>query len=423
MTQPTNEHDDLVAPLEYTTTVGRAIAHLESIGFTWDACVEAEEETRGGTGAGEGVLMGDSIRASVKKARKKGTNSLTDLLKEPSKAESKQLDERLRAFAQESGAKDLSALSKFLWDDLREGTRDDETEPHYWARFLDAYSSVETSERGMLYPRIGANATRAYEALAWLKIASPILCWPMTMRIALEAVPKASRLTLDLGEDVAQRISAGYVKSPQEYAERFYKRACESVGADARLVGRFLSVLSPTPSSPARDYWRGRAEGAMTLLSTRGKTSKETGDRLEELVCSLMKMCEPDLEITERNLRKEDEELDVVVANHIKDPFWVSLQSALLFIECKNWSSPVGAGELRVFFEKVRERRSLCRVGFLIAPKGFAKSLKGLLRPRQSEGLTIFLLTMDDLRELVEGQLLFSEWVPKIGVQKLLKMS
>ena len=161
----------------------------------------------------------------------------------------------------------------------------------------------------------------------------------------------------------------------------------------------------------------------MTTLSKRTTTTKEKGDRLEELVRALIQMCEPDLEIAERNLRRADEELDVIVSNHIKDPFWTSLHSPLLFIECKNWSSPVGSAELRVFVDKVRERRSLCRVGFLVAPRGFAGSLKGLLRPRQAEGLTIFLLGMEDLRELVDGKLVFSEWVPKVGIKKLLKMS
>jgi hypothetical protein len=39
--QPENDDEDLVVPLEYATTVGRAIAHLDLLGFTWDACVQA----------------------------------------------------------------------------------------------------------------------------------------------------------------------------------------------------------------------------------------------------------------------------------------------------------------------------------------------------------------------------------------------
>lgn len=407
--------------ITYSTTANKAIMHLNEQGFTWEACVQIEERVRSAGGAAESLMLGREIGKSIMRRRSKSAA--------PSKkskiADGNKLGRMRTAFANIPGSRDLEDFANYLWTDFsRHYSSGNEKGWNCWGAFLDPYSSVE-EEPGLLrvFEKTTPQGARAFESLAWLRMSSPLLCWPLVMRIGLSAVPPGAAIELDLSTDMHEHIGGGLANTPEEYAEKYYDRAQNSVSTEAELVGRYLSILAPTPGSPSRDYWRGRAKAALSSISEHAKSPKDRGDRLEDLICAIFGMCKPDLEIVERNLRRHDEELDVVISNHVRDSFWSSLQSPLLFVECKNWSSPVGAGELRIFAEKIRERRSLCRVGFLIAPGGFTRSIEGMLRSRQAEGVIIFLLTFSDLEELAEGNLSFAEWVPKKGIGKLLKMS
>jgi hypothetical protein len=63
-----------------------------------------------------------------------------------------------------------------------------------------------------------------------------------------------------------------------------------------------------------------------------------------------------------------------------------------VLVECKNWNKPVDRRELTLFLEKLRSRYGRARLGFLIAPFGFAKTLpKELLNERRGEEVVVLL--------------------------------
>jgi hypothetical protein len=47
------------------------------------------------------------------------------------------------------------------------------------------------------------------------------------------------------------------------------------------------------------------------------------------LIEALLRTEEPELEVIERNFRTREEEIDVLVANGLEDPFWIAHGSPL----------------------------------------------------------------------------------------------
>lgn len=86
------------------------------------------------------------------------------------------------------------------------------------------------------------------------------------------------------------------------------------------------------------------------------------------------------LEVASTRYSAGDEEIDLVVKNNVERPFWNALDSPLLFVECKNWSSSVGASEVRDFEMKLLNHGPLARLGFFVAPGGFTEGARTELR-------------------------------------------
>ena len=53
--------------------------------------------------------------------------------------------------------------------------------------------------------------------------------------------------------------------------------------------------------------------------------------------------------------RNDVEEIDLVIRNESTDPFWAGEGSGYILVECKNWSSPVGALEYNHFRAKLAD--------------------------------------------------------------------
>ena len=79
----------------------------------------------------------------------------------------------------------------------------------------------------------------------------------------------------------------------------------------------------------------------------------------------------PQLQVVQRTYSTGDEEIDLIVKNNVSRPFWQSLASPLIFVECKNWIARVGAPEVRNFEGKLQNHTPMTRVGMLVAPGGF----------------------------------------------------
>ncbi|MBK5113330.1 MAG: hypothetical protein KGD59_02440 [Candidatus Heimdallarchaeota archaeon] len=95
----------------------------------------------------------------------------------------------------------------------------------------------------------------------------------------------------------------------------------------------------------------------------------------------------------DRNRNFENEEIDIIFENNSREPFFMNLQSPLIFVECKNWSTKVGKDEGIVFADKIRQRRGTTKLGIFVAlndcEKGFYKKIAEI----QREGFVIAIVT------------------------------
>ena len=104
----------------------------------------------------------------------------------------------------------------------------------------------------------------------------------------------------------------------------------------------------------------------------RATTTTEKGTALEDLICYLFEKV-PGVSLSQRNRKNvfESEEIDVAFWNE-QHPSGLKSFNAILLVECKNWSQPVGSMEVSWFLTKI-ENRGL-DFGILIAAGGITGS-------------------------------------------------
>jgi len=96
------------------------------------------------------------------------------------------------------------------------------------------------------------------------------------------------------------------------------------------------------------------------------------------------------------NLKTKSEELDVAV--EIQGAQHHSSFGAFTICECKNWSSPVSWDELAKLREKLSARG--CKFGIFVALNGVTSGFREKLRAYLREGVTIAVLTREELVKL-----------------------
>ena len=125
------------------------------------------------------------------------------------------------------------------------------------------------------------------------------------------------------------------------------------------------------------------------------------GKLLEDLMVLLFKTI-PGFHQTTPNRQNDIEEIEILVQNSSMDAFW-SKESQYFLAECKNWSKPAGAPELRSFLYKLERRFHRAHLGFFIAPGGFTGTLRDTLLAERKEKHLVVLVDHDALSELVQS--------------------
>lgn len=129
------------------------------------------------------------------------------------------------------------------------------------------------------------------------------------------------------------------------------------------------------------------------------RTPVEKGRSLERLAECFVNLFSG-LEVVGKNIRIEAEELDLVVKNEAETIFWQRL-GAPVIIECKNWTKPVGAPEIRDLVQKMRE----VKTAFLIATHGVTSKDGAHYEIIEARKKTKFILVFDiwDMEEILRG--------------------
>jgi hypothetical protein len=140
-------------------------------------------------------------------------------------------------------------------------------------------------------------------------------------------------------------------------------------------------------------------------------TSADKGRTLEELVTRLFESVDG-FQTTGR-IRTETEEIDITVLNGSADPRF-SRESAVILVECKNWTVKCGKDEFVVFHSKLENRSKRCSLGFLVSWNGFTSTVsREMLRGTRELTLVVPLdgrQIRDAVRRNSFGELLHSVW-------------
>ena len=178
------------------------------------------------------------------------------------------------------------------------------------------------------------------------------------------------------------------------------------------IYERVFRALSAREEDVQDRYARTQVRHALTALgSATGPQAK--GEALEALIGAAFSI-KPQLQVVQRRYSTGDEEIDLVVKNNVGRPFWTGLGSPLLFVECKNWTAPVGAPEIRNFEGKLANHTPLARIGILVAPGGFTREATTAVKRSSRDPHTIALADLEDLKALAHGAETVLDWLERL---------
>ncbi|MCW2983429.1 MAG: restriction endonuclease [Conexibacter sp.] len=409
--EPDDDEEQFI-DVRLVTSAANARKNLESAGLGWGAAVAAYAEIRFG-GAAVGIMMG-----RLRHGKTGPEPSDTEVLK------------ALKEFEELPAGKDLASLRELM---ARQWT--DESAESITLLSDLSYGGDLQSSFDVLYDMVGDGeqrkidnpvaAVRAAESLGALDRTAPLLVWPLVVCVFLHALPDAATVEFVLTEDALDSGDVNDNDSAREYAAKYWSQSSETLAGEARVLERVFAVLAGSTAAAGREFWFARAADLQdrleTLRATPDVTTRARGDALESLVDALFRTEEPELQVVEKNLRSELEEIDLVVANNLRDPFWNSLSSPLILVECKNWSEKPGVPELRVFESKMKDRGALCRIGLFVSLSGFASTFLTRLKRVQEEGGIIFAMDGEDLETLISSKGRLSDWLREEGLRKSIR--
>ncbi|MBA2664504.1 MAG: restriction endonuclease [Bradymonadaceae bacterium] len=146
--------------------------------------------------------------------------------------------------------------------------------------------------------------------------------------------------------------------------------------------------------------WGEQTLDALLDAVSTAKTSDDKGKSLEELVARLFEQI--DGLRSNGRLRTQTEEIDITILNN-SDDARLKRETAMLLVECKNWSSKCGKDELVLFQQKLKNRSARCGLGFLVSWNGFASTVTKEMLRDSKEATLVVLIDGKQIRRAVRG--------------------
>jgi hypothetical protein len=227
----------------------------------------------------------------------------------------------------------------------------------------------------------------------------------MYVRLLLEAGEPEYEVLLNL-----QDIAGAMADETPECAQKLFSELGKRLADKVSTYNRVFAVLFEREEDVREQYSRSTARHILRDLKV--ASPHEKGRALEELMRVIFGT-PVGLEVIATRYSTGDEEIDLVVKNNIERPFWSALDSPLVFVECKNWSSAVGAPEIRNFEVKMMNH-PLARVGFFVAPGGFTDGARTEQRRGSRSDYTVVFIDGGDLGEYTDAGAPTVEWLERL---------
>jgi hypothetical protein len=188
--------------------------------------------------------------------------------------------------------------------------------------------------------------------------------------------------------------------------EEIIRNLEDSYGALAeisKIVDKFRA--KDTSLNSLENLWR---------KATSSLDNNEKGKLLEEIFVLLLSKDE-NFYVTERNLRTESEELDIVVENKGESKFYSQLRCPIILFECKNWSSKIGAKEIRDFAQKIQNRpKLLCTLGILATTSQLTSDASAELVGYRGKDFLIGVLERNDIETVLRERIPFGIYLKDV---------
>ena len=138
------------------------------------------------------------------------------------------------------------------------------------------------------------------------------------------------------------------------------------------------------------------------------KNSNRKGQLLEQMIRSLVEH-DSCLKVFDSNIDTKSEEIDIVLENKNVGTFFHQLQSPIILVECKNWSSKIGAKDIRDLAQRVQNRpRVMCKVGCVITTSELTKDAINELIGYRGRDLILCAIEGKDIEEIIKQSVEFS---------------
>jgi hypothetical protein len=408
--------EDLTSPpdrVAFESTAEDVLRVLDEQGLGWPGTVSAYATVRNGWAA-EAMLSGQ-YGAQLTRDRKWDSSV------------GEQVNARIAKEASATPEQDLSALGVILaaqWLDpasehvlLFDELQYDQPLETTGSSIGKAISAAESMGLDPL------PAARAVQTLSLLFREARLVAWPMLMTVLLKHLPAETPARYVLTEGIYE-FGLDDPETTEAFVDDYWNSTGSAVAEYARNIGVLFGALASFETRLGPPYWFGQAATALGQLDTLNRdraasSSKVRGDALERLMESLIKAEGPELVITEKNFSTREEEIDLVLRNNLPNAFWISQHSPYIFVECKNWASPVGVADLRVFESKLGDRGDAVRVGIFVSVAGFYATFVERLKVIQTKNIgVVYAVTLDDVRGLIERREPLSAWLLGAGAMR-----
>lgn len=395
--------------LGYSTTVARAVGTLESQGYSMDLFARVLEVFREDIVDVHRYLLGEAITAQ-------GEFALGDEEVE------NRIDQHLASIDRgQTNRQKLDEFVHFLRDVLESGGKTEKLKEPYVLR-IDEERAVEipaaefllasgTESRAIDFESLQTYLSQHVQRLPLAVcqvglffdetffVDYPEIVWLAFLRVALQAADENDQVRLELSDIVEEEEEARLLQ--------------DSLSSElVRKVNVYNQVFQVLFEKEAHFRELNRKAQARELLArARTALDRNAKGRLLEQLAQLLFVDDGQLLLSDKQVRTGDEEIDLVLRNNVDRPFWLALQSPLVFVECKNWSDPVPASEIRGFWAKLVNHGNLTRVGFFVSLNGFTGAVDDQLKRLSQDEKHIVLVTGDDIDSYLAGGCAVLDWL------------
>lgn len=263
-----------------------------------------------------------------------------------------------------------------------------EPDEHYFIPSITNFK-YENKER-----KIGIIKTGIFgEFVSYARENLPEIARILEIRLFLETLSPNSKVKLNLNEWIYE---GGEIDGVIE-------NTVETLSLKAKGYARAFDTLMGNSKTQQVEYLRSKIFENWQSIFEKDITNYDKGRRLENLMANIFSGISG-IDVVSMNLATETQELDIVLKNKINSPFFISLSSPFIFVECKNWSTKVGTKEARIFESKLRQSTNNANIGVFVAVNGVTRGFQDLINNLKRDKVNIVLITNKDINDLILDQ-------------------